>query len=122
MGTPALLAPDVGEIFDIEGVSYRVTCWLRRRPARSIPVPEDHPDRRFWEEMATVFPPTNYGPDQCPLEFCRREDAEYVSGTAAGGRIVRVREVTVTGTVDWPAVDIAMARQRAERMAGHPVV
>jgi hypothetical protein len=40
------------------------------------------------------------GPDNCPLMYCTREEAEYVG--VAGDRIARVADVHVHGRATWP--------------------
>jgi hypothetical protein len=62
--------PDIGDTFDHTFLgsthSYRVTAWLCRclspRPGQSA----------------------RTGPDNVPLQFCRRWEAEYVSGAGVG--------------------------------------
>lgn len=81
--------PDIGDTFDRDGRRQVVTAWYKRNPA---PLPTSRPA----------------GPDQCPLVFCAREEAEYV-GT--GGPIVRVADVRVTGRVGWS--DDMLTRHRA---------
>jgi hypothetical protein len=41
------------------------------------------------------------------LEFCKREDAEYVCGSGACGCIAQVNKVRIVGMVAWPAKQIA---------------
>jgi hypothetical protein len=43
----------------------------------------------------------NVGPDNCPLVFCSREEAVYVTGSGVCGVIVRVTDVEIVGRVEW---------------------
>jgi hypothetical protein len=104
---------------------YRVTGWMRRRPAP--PPPRDEQEslvRQMLGELRAKDPalgPRGAGPDNVPLEFCLPEQAEYVCGAGVGGCIVRVSEVTVDGRVPWPAGHLAAARESALKLAGEPL-
>lgn len=123
--------PDVGDTFthtvtfrNAPGYSetnhYRVDGWLRRRPAR-----QPNPDPRVEEmlqRLSEKFPRRTAGPDDVPLEFCRRDQAEYVCGAGIAGVIVRVRDVVVDGHVDFPGESREDARRHAEVLAGEPLI
>lgn len=108
-----------------ETSSYRVDGWMRRRRPRLGPFDERTTlTREIIDEMVAdgrMDAPRGLGPDNVPLEFCRREDAEYVNGYGVAGTIQRVADVTVTGRVAWPEELIQNGRDRANRMAGEPL-
>jgi hypothetical protein len=115
--------PDVGDTFTREGRQgaehYRVTGWLRRRSPRN-----PDPDPQVEELMASLsekFPRRGAGPDNVPLEFCLREQAEYVCGAGVCGVIMRVCDVRVDGRVPWPRDLLDGARRHAEVLAGEPL-
>jgi hypothetical protein len=121
--------PDVGDTFkhtDRWGhvSSYRVESWLRRRPPRK---PNDGPDEqtRLDEQILSelraegkIPPPRGAGPDDVPLEWFRREEAEYISGYGVCGIILRVADVVVTGRVPWTEEVIEEHRRLALLLAG----
>jgi hypothetical protein len=140
--------PDVGETFTVTRViryrrwqwwpfpwyrqreltdthKYRVTGWLRRRSLR--PEPTDEQSRLVREILDELIAdgsldgPRGVGPDNVPLEFCRREDAEYVSGYGVAGTIARVADVVVDGVVSRSAEYLEDERRHAERLAGEPL-
>lgn len=106
--------------------SYRVTGWMRRRPPR--PEPRDEREaltRQIIDEMLAdgrLEPQRGAGPDGVPLEWCHREDAEYVEGAGVGGIIQRVADVTVTGRVSWDEKTIQEYRDLANSLAGEPLI
>lgn len=115
--------PDIGDTFThtVLGQTgrYRVAAWLRRRPPRA-----PDPDPRMEEllrDLETRYPRRGAGPDNVPLEFCRRWEAEYVEGHGVGGVIVRVADVRVTGRVQWSKDLLDGERKHAELIAGEPV-
>jgi hypothetical protein len=57
-----------------------------------------------------------------PLSFCRREEAVYIGGTGICGVIAYIRDVALTGRVNWPEERLAEAREHAERFAGERLV
>jgi hypothetical protein len=74
--------PDIGDLFNYQHSQHNVvTRWLKRHPH---PRPDD----------------SAMGPDNCPLMYCTREEAEYVG--VAGDRIARVADVHVHGRATWP--------------------
>jgi hypothetical protein len=105
--------------------SYRVDAWLRRRRPRPESCDERAAlTRQIIDEMIAegqIDPPRGAGPDNVPLEWCRREEAEYVSGVGVAGIIVRVADVEVTGQVPWDKGLIQYARISANRLAGEPL-
>ncbi|MEU4576081.1 hypothetical protein [Nonomuraea sp. NPDC023979] len=96
------LTPDIGDTFTRDGRSYRVTGWLKRSERTGALA------RRL-------------GPDSCPLQFCARDEAQYVSGYGICGVIVRVGDVVVTGRVPWTEDALASDRALAARLAGQRV-
>jgi hypothetical protein len=126
-------APDAGDTFaygderdPIHVRHYRVTGWLRRRPAPPPPANEQaRLTRQILDELRAagkIEPPRGAGPDNVPLMFCRREEAEYVCGAGVAGVIVRVSDVVVDGHVDFPGKSREEARRDAEWLAGEPLV
>jgi hypothetical protein len=105
--------------------SYRVESWLRRRPPRGEP--RTAQEAILWEmldEMTAadgIDGPRGAGPDRVPLEWCHREEAEYVSGVGVGGTIQRVADVTVTGRVGWDEKTLRQHRDFADSLAGEPL-
>jgi hypothetical protein len=105
--------------------SYRVTGWLRRRSPRPEPTtPEEIFVRSILDQALAEegVKRQGHGPDNLPLEFCLRDQAEYVGGYGVGGTIQRVADVTVTGRVSWPEEHIAEQRERAVALAGEPLL
>ena len=88
--------PDIGDKFHYRDHGYRVDAWLKR---------SEHTGR-------------NLGPDNCPLEFCARDEAQYVSGYGVCGVIVRLSDVVITGRVPWTKDDLASARATAVALVG----
>lgn len=110
--------PDIGDTFTVAGIMapehYVVTSYFKRwvRP----PVAEHLRD--LVEEMDRKYPPAGHGPDNVPLVFCRREEAEYVGGRGVAGRIMRIEDVHVDGRVGWSEEHLAEERQMVELAAG----
>lgn len=108
-----------------EESSYRVVSWMRRRQPR--PEPQDEQAQFAREIIAEMIAegriegPRCFGPDRVPLEWCRREEAEYVSGAGVDGTIQRVSDVTVTGRVSWDEETIQYHRNSANKLAGEPL-
>jgi hypothetical protein len=108
-----------------ETSSYRVNSWMRRRSP--LPVSHGEDDARialmFAEMIADgrIDPPRGFGPDNVPMEFCHREEAEYVSGVGVGGVIARLDEITLTGRVPWSEELIRQERDHANQLAGEPL-
>lgn len=106
--------------------SYRVDAWMRRRPVLPVHY-EDEGRQRIHEMFAEMIAdgridmPRGFGPDNVPLEWCRREDAEYVSGVGVAGTIQRIADVTVTGRVSWDEKTIQADRDFANSLAGEPL-
>lgn len=105
---------------------YRVSGWLRRRTPPPPPADEHEAlVRQMIAEMLAdgrIESPRGTGPDNVPLEFCHREEAEYVCGTGVAGTIQRVSDVTVTGRVNWPEETFEEERRHADMFAGEPLV
>lgn len=124
-------APPVGTLFTHAGGRYRVTGYLR--PHVSPPLDESDPmavlaaeigaeldaelDAEHLAEFGTARP-RGHGPDDCPLEFCLRGEAVYVSGYGVCGTIVRVVDVVSEGMVDWADDALADGVAAVERRAG----
>lgn len=68
--------------------------------------------------LERAYAESKHGPDKCPLVFCSREEAEYVTGTGVCGVIVRVREVRVTGRVSWSEETLQSERDTARMLEG----
>lgn len=107
--------------------SYRVTGWMRRRAPRPQPAGEhERLARQMIDELLAEggleAGGRKFGPDQVPMEHCRREEAEYVSGYGVGGTIVRVRDVVVDGRVPWDEATLQEGRDRANFLAGEPMI
>ncbi len=106
--------------------SYRVDGWLCRRPPRPpARTEQERITREILAELIAEDPsygPRGFGPDKVPLNSCRPEEAEYVSGYGVAGTIVRVSDVIVTGRVSWPDDVLASEREHALRMAGEPLL
>jgi hypothetical protein len=93
--------PDIGDLFEYDGHTFRVSGWLK--PA------------------ARRLASRDVGPDRCPLVFCARDEAVYLSGSGVCGVIVRVTDVEVTGRVDWSEESFARAHKSAELLIGREV-
>jgi hypothetical protein len=93
--------PDIGDTFPHDGHKFRVSGWLKPAPRRPLS--------------------RNVGPDHCPLMFCARDEAVYVSGSGVCGVIVRVADVEVIGRVNWSPEALDQARNRAQRLIGQEV-
>lgn len=98
---------------------WRVDAYLKRY----TPPPLAPEVAEFFESIGMGFEPTarRVGPDNVPLVFCRREEAEYVSAAATCGIIVRVSDVHVIGRVNWPDDLMDDARRHAEVLIGEVV-
>lgn len=94
-------APDLGDVFKYKDRTYRVDGWLKPSP-----------DRPFGRKA---------GPDDCPLEFCSRKDAVYVTGYAVCGVIAHVGDVEVVGRVAWPDDIFERMQEQAAAMIGRVV-
>jgi hypothetical protein len=110
----------------IEESTYRVTSWLRRRQPR--PEPQDERSQMVREILdgmiadGLIEGPRGAGPDRVPLEWCHREEAEYVEGAGVAGTIERVQDLRLIGQVSWPERLIASERALAEERAGKPLI
>ena len=100
---------------------YRVTGWLRRRAPYQPPSSVPQEIRDMLLDLAKDAR-RGAGPDDVPLEFCRRDQAEYVCGAGVAGVIARVRDVVVDGHVDFRGQSREEARRDAEWLAGEPLV
>lgn len=94
--------PDIGDTFDYDGHGFRVSGWLKPAPRRG------HATR-------------DVGPDACPLMFCTRDEAVYVTASGVCVVIRRVADVEITGRVDWPAEQLAAARRGHECIVGREI-
>lgn len=92
--------PDIGDRFTYRGRGCVVTSWLKRHPRPGV------------EDRAV-------GPDQCPLVFCTRAEAEYVGFS---GGILRAADVRVTGHVTWSNDVIDRYRGTNGSLIGYPVI
>ena len=106
--------------------SYRVTGWLKRWDRTPIDPGLSERERGRLEELRRHLDgqglgPQGYGPDNVPLVFCARDEAEYVCGAGVGGTIARVTDITVTGRAGWDSEALAAARQHAQLLIGERV-
>jgi hypothetical protein len=118
--------PDIGEGFTVTDrggeSSYRVTGWMARRPPREPYTGPDEQTRLTYEiideliDRGQLPPPRGFGPDNVPLMFCLRDEAEYVSGRGVAGVIARVADITVTGPRCVPEEITAAERRHAESL------
>jgi hypothetical protein len=105
--------------------SYRVSSWMRQRPPR--PEPRTEQEAMVREILDQMMAEDRLegrrlaGPDRVPLEWCRREDAEYVSAVGVAGTIQRICDVQVTGRVNWSEQMIQEQRHLAELSVGEPL-
>lgn len=90
--------PDIGDRFVHDGHGYRVTAWLKATEARTSS--------------------TLAGPDRCAMEFCTREEAEYVGGYGVAGVLLRVADVRVSGRMPWSEEALNAARVNALALVG----
>jgi hypothetical protein len=102
--------------------SYRVTGWMRRRPIRQRPDEVRQMIDYLLAEGGLEVGGRKFGPDQVPMEHCRRDEAEYVSGYGVAGTIVRVSDVVVDGRVSWDETSIQEGRDLANALAGEPMI
>lgn len=112
-------APAIGSRFEHDGTTWRVDAYLRRREIP--PVDCYDPWAKILNDMRKKYPPRGFGPDNCPLEFCAAEDAEYVSAVGACGIIVRVSDVDVIGMVPWSEELLESERRTAASLIGQAV-
>jgi hypothetical protein len=90
--------PEIGDTFVHDGRGYFVDAWLKRADADSAAEP--------------------VGPDRCPLVFCTRDEAGYVSGRGVSGVLLRVSDVQVSGRMPWGEGILAVARGAALGLVG----
>jgi hypothetical protein len=106
--------------------TYRVTSWMRRRQPR--PEPQDEQSRLVREILDQLMAeekiegPRGHGPDRVPLEWCYREEAEYVCGYGVAGTIERVQDLRLIGRVSWAERLIDNERAHANALAGEPLI
>jgi hypothetical protein len=140
--------PDIGETFTVSRVynyrrwqwnpfpwyarrsavdshSYRVTSWMRQR---DITPPEHQTEEEafIWQVLDELLAEEGprrrgFGPDNVPMEYCHREEAEYVHGYGVAGIIIRCCDVAVDGRVDWDEKHIQKCRDQANQLAGEPL-
>ena len=136
--------PDVGETFEVTTVwdrpwswhrpwkrawhyeethSYRVSSWMKRRPPPRVPYDGPDEQTRVTDQIVReliaegrIQGPACAGPDNVPLMWCTRDEAEYVCGVA--GTIERVAGLKLTGRVSWPEELLAEERRFANMIAG----
>jgi hypothetical protein len=77
-------------------------------------------DRMIADDPALA--PRVFGPDQVPLEWCHRQEAEYVGGVGVASTFQRICDVQVTGRVDWPERLFVQEREDANALAGEPLI
>lgn len=102
------IIPDIGDTFahdfglgdgNVYDRTFRVSGWLKRATGGGRKV----------------------GPDNCPLEFCPRDEAEYVSGSGVCGVILRAADVTIIGRVSWSGSVLAEERKGFNLLIGQRV-
>jgi hypothetical protein len=120
--------PDVGDIVIYHKKGWddermRVTSWLRERK-KAKPTWDhekgDFHDPSFFDEILYQAQQKIHGKK---LEYCYRDEAEFVGLHGVGGTIAPVGMVEVVGKVDWPKEYIDEERNRALGYAAeHEVV
>lgn len=100
--------PDIGDLFFASRApgdwprSFSVSGWLRRQ-----------------DDPPPGAPPA--GPDWVPLEWCRRDQAEYVAGFGRAAVIARTGDIRLRGRQSSNTRRTEMSRRHAARSAGRPL-
>lgn len=138
-----MIAPDVGAIIEVDDPNqwsdkggltkgksrYRVNSWLKAAPEPKYDLDQDF-DRWHDDVMAGKTDFFNdildsgarqVGPDKKRLQWCKREEAEYLSCSGVGGAIIRIEDAKVVGRVPWPENQIEELRSSALRKVGQLV-
>lgn len=117
----AHFVPDVGTIveygmdsFGKKPATYRVSAWLKE----ATPPP---PSKYDFLNHLLYSTQQKVGPDEKRLEFCTREQAEYLSLSGIAGAIARVGDVKVVGRVNWSEEMLADERAQALALVGHRI-
>lgn len=108
------LAPDVCECveygldsFGREPETWRVTGWMRAA---------QRPDFGDGDELSEIlFDACHEHVDGKRMQYCLREEAEYLVLYGICGAIAPVEQCRVIGVVDWSDADIKRARDGAIR-------
>lgn len=116
--TSASTIPDICDRIKIEGSDHcwRVTGWVKKSP------PLDTSGLEDWEKEMHDQIAKERGPNAPPrLEWCTREEAEYVTGSGVCGIIKPIDQVKVVGRVEWPDEQIQEAHDRQKRRIGQSI-
>jgi len=109
--------PDIGDRIEYKGDNYAVTGWMRERPKRKK-LDERLEEQREWE---ILLDDVEYEAQQSvhgkKLEWCFRDEAQFVTYTGACGGVAPINEVKVIGKVNWPPEMLQRKREEAKIMA-----
>ncbi|MHA2062922.1 MAG: hypothetical protein ACXABY_00930 [Candidatus Thorarchaeota archaeon] len=97
--------PDVGAKFTYKGRKYRVTGWCRVRKPKQLPLDVDWLDQ--------VLEPD---PNETTYEWCLRKEATHVTGAGIAGVRAPVKDIKVTGMVNWPEEHLKSERRHANTL------
>jgi hypothetical protein len=118
MPLPQTAIPDVCDIVEYRSKKYRVTSWLRERPAPAKALGGSDEDL---SDLGGLLDDILYESQQKVhgrrLEHCYREEAEFLSLTGVGGTIAPVEDCKVIGRVNWTQDSTNNALESANRMA-----
>jgi hypothetical protein len=104
--------PDVGDIVEYQGARYRVSGWLRdHRPPRPLL------DMLFSSLIDDIVYEAQHQIQGTNLQWCYRDEAQFVILTGIAGVVAAVDQVHVVGKVPWPQEHIDEARQQAVLLA-----
>lgn len=90
LGTPGEGKPQIAELFDHNGSSYRVKGFYK-------PFPDENGEPIIRDGKVRLM-------------GCARDEATYISGYGVGGCIVPIEEVVIKGVANWDARTIVKAR------------
>ena len=101
--------PDVGDLVEYGGNQYRVRGWMRKRHQPSnIEVPHIIDGILFYDNPPEAV---------AKLQWCYRDEAQFVALTGVAGAVAPIEQVRVVGKVTWPQEHIDEARQQANILA-----
>lgn len=107
---PALLAPDVGALFNYKGRNYRCKGWLR--PAEP---PAPGPD---WADFIDeILYDAAYQREGVRFRWCHRHEATHVAGSGVAGCLAEIARIRVTGQAQLPPDVLESERARAQALA-----
>lgn len=107
------ITPAIGTVFKfidnrLHGGSFRVTGYLCEMPKPS----GNWIDDLLYDTQQKI--------NGKKLMFCRREDAEFVSGAGVCGCVAAIDKIEVIGRVSWSSEEIKESEDMALRMVGRP--